>query len=77
MNFAEILEYVNTMKTLWARNHYSLSSHNCRDFVRALGNKLHSIYNPPHYLVNLVVNNLPAIFGHDIDITFPQNRQVN
>ena len=74
ITFGEIVQYVLSIKTSWTANDYHSTNKNCRDFVRVLGRKLDSQFNPPEATTNFVVNHF-MLFGL-YDITFPKYRSI-
>ncbi len=71
MTYAEILEYVNSTKSSWTRKNFNPVTNNCQQFVRVLGKKMNSSFNPT--LINGISSlNCPG----QVDETFPNERIV-
>jgi len=73
MTFSEILQYADRLKTSWTAGHYNSIQHNCRDFVRVLGKKMDSTFNPPDAVSAFLVKH--GTLGR-AEITFPKSRTV-
>ena len=71
MTYAEILEYVNSIKSSWTRKSFNLLTNHCQQFVRVLGKKLDPSFNP-----SLTTEIPPQNCPGQIDGTFPNERTV-
>jgi hypothetical protein len=71
MTYAEILEYVNSTKSSWTRKNFNVVTNNCQQFVRLLGKKMDSSFNPT------IINGIPPQnCPGQVDETFPNERIV-
>jgi hypothetical protein len=70
MNFAEILQLVDTMKTSWRAANYSSISHNCQHFVQVLGREILNDFNELDYAQAVVLPSQILIKGITSNMKF-------